>query len=225
MNIIEEKINEIESRMKKEAREVFEWDRHVFYHNLCTDEVTIDGLWMEFGVFRGRSICNLASKTDKIVYGFDSFEGLPESWDENNPKGFFSLNGVVPDGVIDQEDIHPSDPSPSKTKSWPSNIRLIKGWFDDTLPIFVSEQTENAALIHIDSDIYSSAKTIFKFLENKIVDGTIVMFDEIINYPDYKNHEIKAFAEFLLDTELDYQPLVYQSHGYGQACFRILNKK
>jgi hypothetical protein len=41
-----------------------------------------DGYWFEFGVHSGSTINTLSSFCEKI-YGFDSFEGLPEDW---NPK-------------------------------------------------------------------------------------------------------------------------------------------
>ena len=43
-----------------------------------------DGLNLEFGVFSGRTINHLSSEyPDLKFYGFDSFEGLPESWRSN----------------------------------------------------------------------------------------------------------------------------------------------
>src|SRR3954466_12976205 len=39
------------------------------------------GLVCEFGVFQGRTISYLARRIpSRIVFGFDSFEGLPENW-------------------------------------------------------------------------------------------------------------------------------------------------
>ena len=38
-----------------------------------------DGYWFEFGVHSGSTINTLSSFCEKI-YGFDSFEGLPEDW-------------------------------------------------------------------------------------------------------------------------------------------------
>ena len=35
---------------------------------------------LEFGVASGRLITTIAEQTPGPVYGFDSFEGLPESW-------------------------------------------------------------------------------------------------------------------------------------------------
>ena len=42
---------------------------------------------------------------------------------------------------------------------------------DDTLPEYVKEFNEIAAFLHIDSDLYSSARSVFQWLDKKIVFG------------------------------------------------------
>src|SRR5215813_11465964 len=39
-----------------------------------------DRLICEFGVYKGKTVNHIASLTSKTVFGFDSFEGLPEDW-------------------------------------------------------------------------------------------------------------------------------------------------
>ena len=124
-------------------------------------QVELDGLYLEFGVFKGTTINLISSeKKDKIIYGFDSFEGLPEDWTAREPKGTFDVEGNFPQVN--------------------KNVRLIKGWFNNTLPNFVEEHSENCAFIHVDSDLYSSAKTVFSFLKDRIISGTVIVFDEYI---------------------------------------------
>lgn len=220
---IDEKIDEIDNRLKNEAEIVAAWDFHEKFHLACADKVEIDGLWLEFGVFTGRSIEQLSRKAPSDIYGFDCFEGLPEHWDTGNPKGAFSLNGQIPPGYIIGDNHSMFDTSlPLNWKPWPDNVKLIKGFFEDTLPVFVKKYDADVALLHIDSDLYSSAKTIFKYLGNRIKKGTIIIFDEINDYPDFRLHEIKAFAEFLLESGHGYQPLIYQNLGCSQGCFKII---
>lgn len=146
-------------------------------------QVEIDGLYLEFGVFKGETVNLIAStKPDKIIYGFDSFEGLPEDWISGNPKGTFNLDGVLPK-VND-------------------NVRLIKGWFDKTLPDFLNEHKENCAFIHIDCDLYSSTKIVFDALKDRIVSGTVIVFDEYINYLGWEQGEHKAFVELMQEKNL-----------------------
>ena len=225
---VDDKINEIESDVRAKAKRVSAWDYHATYLNASCAEVKIDGLWMEFGVYRGRSITHIAGHTKNTVYGFDSFEGLPEHWDKDNPLGVYSLNGQIPSGAIagsNHDNPGMYDPSPTvTTQPWPANVKLIKGWFNVSVPPFIEEHKEPVAYMHIDSDIYSSCKTVLTLFKNQIVKGTVLDFDELLDYPDYKNHEIKAFAEFLLETGHNYEALVYQDlgAGYTQACVRIV---
>ena len=60
----------------------------------------------------------------------------------------------------------------------PNNVILFKGYFDKTLPKFLKQNSENVSFIHVDCDIYSSTKTIFQYLAEYIVPGTIIVFDE-----------------------------------------------
>lgn len=143
----------------------------------------VQGGVVELGVYQGSSITKIANYLpERIIYGFDSFEGLPESWDRPDMcfgKGSFDLNKNMP--------------------AVPSNVRLISGWFDDTLPAFAQQQCTDfkIALLHVDCDIYSSTKSALYHLHPFIGDGTVIVFDELFNYPTFENHELLAFFEFL----------------------------
>ena len=50
-----------------------------------------DGLYLEFGVRSGSTITHIARQIpDNTVYGFDSFEGLPENW-----SGWMQVKGCL----------------------------------------------------------------------------------------------------------------------------------
>ena len=157
-------------------------------YDLLTDavsKVNIDGLFLEFGVFSGKTINHIAKqKKSNTIYGFDSFEGLPETWRSGFEKGVFGV-----DKLPDVE----------------NNVTLIKGWFDSTLPEFIKDKPQNCAFIHVDCDLYSSTKTIFDVLSEKIVSGTVIVFDEFFNYPGWKQHEYKAFMEFVNSKNFKYE--------------------
>ena len=144
------------------------------------------GQYLEFGVYKGSSI-NFISATfpDKIIYGFDSFEGLPEDWRYDLRKGGFSVEGNLP-----------------KVNA---NVRLVKGWFNETLPKFVKIHPEPCAFIHVDCDLYSSTKTIFSELKNQIVSGTVIAFDEYFNYVGWQESEHKAFMELVEENNLEFE--------------------
>ncbi len=166
-------------------------------------EVTIkDGLFIECGVYKGKSINFIASKiSDKTIYGFDSFEGLPEDWTNYYKKEHFSVKKLP------------------KVKN---NVTLIKGWFDDTLPKFAEEhKNEKIAFLNCDADLYSSTKTILNSFKNNISPGTIIQFDEYFNYPNWQKHEFKAFQEFIDENNLNYEYIAY-AYQAKQCTVKIL---
>ena len=100
-----------------------------------------------------------------------------------------------------------------------NNVQLIKGYFDKTLNDFIKNEDAPIAFLHIDSDLYSSCKEIFKQLENNIKINTIIVFDEYFNYPGWKNHEFKAFQNFVKSKNVEYK---YLSYAGQQVTVKIL---
>ena len=132
----------------------------------------------EFGVFKGESINFMSSiRPDLNFFGFDSFEGLQEDWGGSEfRKSHFDLKGNLP-----------------KVNS---NVKLIKGWFNKSLPDFLKTFNAKTSLINIDCDTYESSKEVLMILENQIISGTIIIFDEYFGYPGWEYGEKKAFKEF-----------------------------
>lgn len=144
-----------------------------------------DGVICEFGVRHGHAITFLAELfPERRIWGFDSFEGLPEAW-HHEPAGSYSTGGRLP--------------------KVPSNVKLVAGWFDKTLPEFVKTLAEPLALLNIDCDIYSSTKTIFELLGPRIIPGTIIVFDEYICNPQWQEDEYKAFQEWVTANRVRYK--------------------
>ncbi len=159
-----------------------------------------DGLILEFGVRHGTSIRQLASLTSKPIYGFDSFEGLPEDWHQES-KLIYSTRGRIP--------------------KVPSHVSLIPGWFEETLPLFLEKHEEDVALMNIDCDIYSSTKTVLDLLSARIKKGTIILFDEYIGNLHWEEDEHKAFMESVTQYNWDYEYLSYSAYT-KQVVVRII---
>jgi predicted O-methyltransferase YrrM len=159
----------------------------------------LDGLVLEFGVARGRSINHLAELLpEKTIFGFDSFKGLPETWRTGFRQGTFAT------------------PVPEVQK----NVSLVVGLFAHTLPQFVSSHAGVVELLHVDCDLYSSTCVIFEHLADRIVAGTIIVFDEYFNYPAWRLHEHKAFQEFIARSGKTYDYLGFVPHSH-QVCVRM----
>lgn len=176
-----------------------------------SDHVTLEGLYIEAGVCTGKTINFIAALNPyRIIYGFDSFEGLPEDWvrkESKMVKGTFAFK------------------NPNELPPVLHNVRLIKGWFSETMPSFVKNLSPNQpiAFLHVDSDIYSAAVTVLSTFEDHIVPGTVLVFDELYNYPGCENHEWKAFQEFLRRKHFEVEYLAYNLY-HEQVAVRILAK-
>lgn len=164
--------------------------------------VISSGLVCEFGVFEAASINFIARRLpERAVFGFDSFEGLPEFWRPSFDAGAFNVQGRLPQ-------VQP-------------NVTLIKGWFESVLPVFVSEHDGPVALVHVDCDLYSSTKCVLDHLGARLVPGSILIFDEFFNYPGWEQHEFRAFSEFSGASGLGHEYLAYNSQ-HEQVAVRIV---
>ena len=76
----------------------------------------------------------------------------------------------------------------------PSNVELIIGLFVDTIPAFLETHKGDAALVHIDCDLYASTWTVLHYLNDRIVPGTIIQLDE---YWIIQEHERRAFHDWM----------------------------
>lgn len=142
--------------------------------------------YLEFGVYQGKSMefwSTELTNAHSSLHGFDSFEGLPEDWNHATGKGAFSLGGNIPQF---------SDP----------RVKLLKGWFDETLKDYQIPAHE-VLFVNVDSDLYSSAKLVLAFVRPKLRAGDFVYFDEFAD----RNHELKAFTEFLSESGLGFECL------------------
>jgi hypothetical protein len=198
LRALEESADFIEAHMP----EAIGFDTQKELLEFAVDSVAVAGHFLEFGVFKGGTIRRIAKRRpNQQIDGFDSFEGLPEGWFGHNlPKGTFSTGGNLP--------------------SVPTNVALHKGWFDASLPKWLSNNPGSVAFVHNDSDLYSSAVTIFDLLGPRMQPGTIVLFDEFFNYPGWKQHQVKAWTEFAAKHGVTY---AFIGYARQQAALRIVS--
>jgi hypothetical protein len=155
-------------------------------HRAVSPLVLQGGLILEFGVARGRSIRHWAGIfPTHDIYGFDGFEGIYEPWN-GLPAGHFA-----------------QDPP-----SVPDNVHLVVGRFDQTLDTWAATHPGFISLLHIDCDLYSATRDVFRVLRNRIQPGTIIVFDEYWNYPGWQQHEFRAWQEQRI-------PYRYIGHVHG----------
>ena len=162
-------------------------------------EAKLNGMILEFGVAGGVSTRIIAKNAEpRTVHGFDSFEGLPSDWTgTHEQKGRFTQSGKLP--------------------RVPRNVMLHKGWFDATLPGFLKSNPGPVSFINVDCDAYDSSKYVLDQLADRIRPGTIVMFDEYYNYPNWREHEFKAWQEIVAERKLTYRYIGFSTMRYHAA--------
>ena len=167
----------------------FDTQRELIEYSL--QATRIEGHYLEFGVFTGGTIRFIAHLIGgHAIHGFDSFEGLPEAWSGFNLGGkTFDVGGRLP--------------------RVPGTVRLHRGYFEDSLPKWLADNPGPVAFIHLDCDLYSSTKTILTHLAPRLRPGTVILFDEYFNYPNWERHEFKAFQEFVAANAVKYAYLAF----------------
>ncbi|KKS95137.1 MAG: hypothetical protein UV73_C0022G0001 [Candidatus Gottesmanbacteria bacterium GW2011_GWA2_43_14] len=159
------------------------------------------GDYLEFGVFRGDSlVCMYQALTKQKVknsrlFGFDSFEGLPEIKDENDrllpwQKGEFISSLEATRRNLNQARV-----------DW-QRVFLIKGFFNKTLnkKLINRYKLKRVSIIMIDCDLYSSAKEALDFCVPLIKDRVIIFFDDWLTDTDNKEMAVGeklAFEQML----------------------------
>ncbi|MGH3931889.1 MAG: class I SAM-dependent methyltransferase [Pseudonocardiaceae bacterium] len=147
-----------------------------------------DGMALEFGVYKGRTLTVIAdARKHKQVFGFDSFQGLPEDWRSDIPAGTFATE-QLPDIV---------------------GAELVVGLFDDTLGDFLANHPGPVAFLHLDADLYSSTVTVLKHVGPRLHPGSVIVFDEYFNYPGWQQHEHRAWREFVAQTGIECRYTAY----------------
>ena len=148
--------------------------------------VQTEGLYLEFGVATGGTLDIISRAVpDQTVYGFDSFEGLPEFWRPGYDVGLFA------------------------TEALPQveGAELVVGLFDDTLPGFLDAHPGPVAFAHLDADLYSSTVAVLDAIAPRLRPGSVLLFDEFFNFPGWEAHEHRAWTEFCARTGIAFEYL------------------
>jgi hypothetical protein len=167
----------------------------------ATECISKDGHIAEFGIWEGKSVNYIAKRVpEKTVYAFDSMEGLKVNWEGYEwQAGSFAVDNI---------------------EHLETNIEFTKGWFDESLPGWLEEHPGEFSFIHIDSDTYESANTILTLAgPERINSGTVILFGEYFGYPNWREHQFKAWQEFVTQHNINYE---YLCINRQQVLLRVL---
>jgi len=157
-------------------------------------------LYFEFGVAGGDMIRYWSTQNqfaDSRFVGFDSFEGLPESWEDKDEK-HFDQKGKFPN--IDD-----------------SRVSFVKGWFQDFVyDKLAQSEFDKQCVFHLGADLFSSTLYVLFQLYPKLKSGDILIFDEFSSH----EHEYEALEIFkkCCNSKWDFE-FVGAVNNYRQVAF------
>ena len=169
-------------------RGLYQAVQHVISHRIPGDVV-------ECGTARGGSAALMGltlkrSGSDRTLWVFDTFEGLPPATPDDpdfeiaklytgDCRG--ELNEVA--ALFERLDIL-------------DRAKLVKGLFQDTLP---ASDVKTIAVLHLDGDWYESVKVCFDYLYDRVSPGGIIQIDDYGHWEGAR----KAVDEFMRQRSLE----------------------
>jgi O-methyltransferase len=167
----------------------------------------VAGCVVECGVWRGGMSGGMAEVLgpSRQYFLFDSFEGLPAAgeqdgdearkWQADTASPTFYDNCAAPIEFAER----------AMRLSGAANFKLVKGWFENTLPSFVPP--EPIAILRLDGDWYDSTLVALNSLWPQLAPGGIVIIDDYYAWDGCS----RAVHDFLSRRELTAR--VTQRHG------------
>lgn len=158
------------------------------------------GDYLEFGVFNGTSMVCMYRALQELdlagvrSFGFDSFAGLPQDATDPDEGGLWHPGQFAASCEFATMVLRHSGVDPGR-------VRLIPGWFDETLTNDTAESLglETVSVVMIDCDLYASTRTALQFAAPFISGVAIFVFDDWHSGQLSRRGlgERRAFEEFL----------------------------
>ena len=196
------KSHDLKNKPKFETRELLY--EHIHKSVLNQREI----IYFEMGVWYGAAIKtwnSFDSNKTSEYYGFDTFEGLPEVWEgltADAKVGTFDVGGSIENVKISDE-----------------RVTLIKGLFQETVPTFLSQNEfspDKSKVLHIDSDLYTSALFCLTSFDNIMNKGDIIVFDELSSMDEFR-----ALQDYATSFRRSYNVIGHSGDYYQQVAIQL----
>lgn len=150
-----------------------------------------------------RRLLQVQRHSHQLKLSLSQFTGLPQAWG-NEPAGAYSTGGIVP--------------------NLEGNVFFHKGLFKDTIAPFLQKSGKDAFLAYgnIDCDLYTSTMDVLEAFEGRIRVGTILVFDEYICTPTWRQDEFRAWRDCCKRFGWKYEYLAF-SLSTKQAVVRVID--
>jgi len=172
---------------------------HICHYVFETQQ--LDGDIVEFGCYVGNTTKLISCITNKQIHVYDSFQGLPQTFENHGGEMKVLSQQFVDNFKID-------------------DIRLPiinEGWFNKINP----EQLPNKiSFAHLDGDLYESTLQPLHLIYDRMVSGGVILIDdyEAVDWPGVKT----AVTEFFTDKP---ETVTLLSGINNQPSYKALIKK
>lgn len=170
---------------------------NVYQLAVALEEANLSGAFVECGTWKGGCAAIMGAVSDRygkkrVTWYLDSFEGMPDPT-EADGSGTEEIEGdVLRASVGDVEEII------FKTlRLSPEYNRIVKGWFQETLPR-VKGEIGPIALLRLDADWYEATLYCLRELYGQVLPGGYIIFDDFARWEGCR----RAVREFLTERKL-----------------------
>jgi O-methyltransferase len=179
---------------------------------LAAQARSISGCVVQCGVWKGGMAAGLVSilGTERQYFLFDSFEGLPIAREIDGSKAIEWQSKSNSPGYFDNCSASEDYAEKAINLAGAKHYRLVKGWFDATLPAFICEQP--IAFLHLDADWYDSTMICLTVLFDRVSEGGIIALDDYYVWDGCS----RALHDFLSDRSA-----VERVRNLGNVCYLI----
>jgi glycosyltransferase involved in cell wall biosynthesis/predicted O-methyltransferase YrrM len=182
---------------------------------ICSQD--IPGNFVECGSYKGGAAALLASvikrysKRPRLLYAFDTFEGMPEPTQFDSHKGIPANDTGFGVGTL-KAPIEENLKFICQSLQVEDIVRPVQGLFAQTLPEYKLE-INDIALLHADGDWYESTIDIFNTLYDDVISNGYIQVDDYGHWEGCKRaiHEFEEqINEKFVLHEIDYTGVWFQ---------------
>tara|TARA_B100001287_G_C22680248_1_gene529922 strand:- start:314 stop:955 length:642 start_codon:yes stop_codon:yes gene_type:complete len=170
---------------------------------------SVKGDYIEFGIFKGKSLYHSIKVAQKLklynditFWGLDSFQGFPvENHDFYISENFKTSKKTVENFFLKYK-----------------NIKIIEGFFNQSLSTEQLQNIQNISFAFVDCDIYESSEEVFQYLNKRISKGGFIMIDDFTSIDKNGNYIAKSFFDNFSNRDF----ILFDIYSNGQT-YRIMN--
>lgn len=195
----------------------------------------VEGDFVECGVAAGaqvaamqQALLELNALDEKKIWAFDSFEGIPLAG-PNDTEQPGIVGAIQHDTSLPEKErlkssgitVHSENNFVSNLARFflpMSNIRIVKGWFQNTLPEKAAA-IEKISLLRLDGDLYESTMVCLEYLYPKVVSGGVVIIDDYALL-GCRKAVMEYFIKNNFTKELTFPPFIEVEGGGGVVWFK-----